>query len=176
MKRMFMGLALAAGLFMAGSQAQAQQYTIVKSVIGNGGAPMGNTQYGLNGTIGQSVIGVVGNSSYAMGQGFWFGLLDTSTTSVPVAGYAAEGNVLQQNFPNPAKGETFIKFTLARRGEIVMKVFSMPGQEVATLATGVYEAGEHEVRFVDPKLPSGTYFYQLQVGNHTLRRQMLLVQ
>lgn len=173
MKRMLTGLALVAGLFMAGSQAQAQ-FTMVKSVVGNGGTPMSNSQYTVNSTVGQAVIGMVTNSSNSVGQGFWYEI--NPIGAVPGVTYAIDGNVLEQNFPNPAKGETMIKFVLARRSDITLKIFSMPGQEVAVLADGMHEAGEHEVRLANPKLPSGTYFYQLQVGPHVLRRQMVLVQ
>lgn len=173
MKRIVLALTLAAGLFIAGPQAQAQ-YTLVKSVIGTGGGPMSNGSFAVNGTIGQTIVGPVGNSSFAASQGFWFA--SDQIGNVPVVGYAADGNILEQNVPNPAKGATMIKFRLARRADVVLKVFSMPGQEVATLANGSFEPGDHEVTFVDPKLPSGTYFYQLQVGQSILRRQMMLVQ
>lgn len=173
MKRILTGLALAAGLFMAGSQAQAQ-FVLVKSVVGNGGTPMSSSQFSVNSTVGQAVIGPVSNSSNWAGQGFWYEV--NKVGAVPGVTYAIDGNVLEQNFPNPAKGATMIKFILARRSDIELKIFSMPGQEIATLATGMHEAGEHEVRLADPKLPSGTYFYQLQVGPHVLRRQMVLVQ
>lgn len=172
MKRIVLGLAAAAGLLIAGSQANAQ-YTLVKSVLANGGAPMANSSYSVNGTIGQTIIGRVTNSSYVAHQGFWF--VPDDIGAVPGGGFTAEGNVLHQNFPNPFKENTEIKFTLARRAPITLKVFGMPGQEVATLAEGIFEAGEHKTNFEDAQLPSGTYFYQLQVGPHILRRQMTLV-
>jgi len=172
MKRFFLGLAVAAGMVAAGSQVQAQ-YTLVKSVVANGGQPMSNTSYSVNATIGQPVIGITTNSSYIAYQGFWFP--PDLIGAVTGISYAADGNVLHQNFPNPFKEDTKIRFTLARRTEVSLKVFGMPGQEVATVAEGIYEAGEHEVTFQDPTIPSGTYFYQLQIGPHVLRRQMTLV-
>lgn len=174
MKRFLLGLAIAVGVVVAAPQVQAQQFVLVRSVVGSGGQPMSSSNNVVVGTVGQSVIGIVTNSLNAASQGFWY-TIDPQIGSVATPGYTAEGNTLHQNFPNPFKEETKIAFTLARRSPVTLKIFGMPGQEVATLADGFYEAGDHELKFEDPLLPSGTYFYQLQVGNNILRRQMSLV-
>ena len=43
------------------------------------------------------------------------------------------------------------------------------------LVDGVQEAGMHTVTFQADGLPSGVYFYQLEVGTHRLVRRMVLL-
>ena len=40
----------------------------------------------------------------------------------------------------------------------------MLGMEVATLISGIQEAGKHEVTFNAPRLASGVYFCRLQAA------------
>jgi hypothetical protein len=172
MNRVLTGIALAVAVLVAGSTARAQ-FRLEKSVVANGGDQMSSAQFTLNGTIGQPVIGIATSATFSHGIGFWYPTSPTGGVEV-VPGYTAGGNTLLQNFPNPFKGATTIRFTLAHRANITLKVFSMPGEEVAELAHGDFEAGDHDVVLNDQHLSSGTYFYQLQVDNHMLRRQMIV--
>lgn len=173
MKRLLFGFMTAAAIFFAADRAQAQ-FTLVKSVVGNGGAPSTNGTFVLNGTVGQAAIGPVTNSSFFHGIGFWYPTDGPSSVDA-TPGYASGGNVLFQNFPNPFRNMTTVRFHLAKRADVLLKVFNTPGQEIATLADGTMEAGDHEVT-LNRNLASGTYFYQLQVGNAVLRRQMVVAQ
>jgi hypothetical protein len=51
----------------------------------------------------------------------------------------------------------------------------MLGGIVATLADGVFPAGNHTVRFDAAHAASGTYFYRLTAGGQTFIRRMLLL-
>ena len=48
------------------------------------------------------------------------------------------------------------------------------GRVVATLASGVYQAGRHTVDFSASGAAPGAYFYQLRVGEQRVTRTMLL--
>jgi hypothetical protein len=172
MKRILFGLAIAAGLLASGT-AHAQ-FTMVKNVVGNGGSPSTNGTFVMNGTVGQAAIGFVTNTTFTHGIGFWYPT-ETILSVDATPGYAADGNVLFQNFPNPFRSTTAIRFHLAQRADVVLRVFNTPGQEVAVLANGPFEAGDHEVNLAKD-LPSGTYFYQMTVGTNVLRRQMVVAQ
>ena len=179
MKRIITGIALVAAAFLAGSNAQAQ-FTLSKSVIANGGGPMtsgGSGSFTMNSTIGQAAIGAMSTptNTFTAGIGFWYPQQLTTGVEV-VPGYTAAGHTLHQNFPNPFRGETMIKYTLAKAADVTLKVFNAPGQEITTLVSGRMEAGDHQATFEINDLPSGTYFYQLQVGTLMLRRQMVVVQ
>ncbi|MHA1989254.1 MAG: T9SS type A sorting domain-containing protein, partial [Promethearchaeota archaeon] len=83
--------------------------------------------------------------------------------------------VLEQNYPNPFNPSTSIKYGVAVKSHIVIKVFNALGSEVATLVNGVLQAGTYEIGFDASTLPSGTYFYRLQAGNFVETKKMVLV-
>jgi hypothetical protein len=95
--------------------------------------------------------------------------------------------VLQQNYPNPFGSEatspafgggnpgTTIGFSLPQATHLNLKVYTITGEEVATLADGNYAAGAHAVIFKPENLPSGTYFYVMQAGEIRKVRRLMLV-
>ena len=56
-----------------------------------------------------------------------------------------------------------------------MKVFNVLGMEVATLFSGVQDAGKHEVQFDASELSSGVYFYKLDAGSVSLTKKMVFM-
>ncbi|HEY3296533.1 MAG TPA: T9SS type A sorting domain-containing protein [bacterium] len=79
----------------------------------------------------------------------------TPAAQVP-AGFRLLGN-----YPNPFNPSTRIAFDLSEQSHITLNVFDVSGRTVATLASGVFDAGAHEVNFDGTGLPSGVYFAQL---------------
>ena len=67
-------LPLTALLLLAGVALAANGYEISLYVIGGGGGRSEAAPYTLDGTIGQAVVGVVGNSPYELCAGFWCGM------------------------------------------------------------------------------------------------------
>ena len=86
-----------------------------------------------------------------------------------------ESVLLHQSFPNPTTGEATIKFDLSASTSIKMDLVNMYGQQVATLATGTYSAGSHEVIANTSNLASGVYFYNLHAGNEVYTKKMVVV-
>ncbi len=82
---------------------------------------------------------------------------------------------LQQNYPNPFNPSTMIKYSLAKRSNVLLKVYNMLGQEVATVVNSQQEAGDHSINFNASKLASGLYIYKLQAGNFTESKKMMLL-
>ena len=87
----------------------------------------------------------------------------------------AGGILLHQNYPNPFNPSTTIRFELPEADMVNLRVYSLHGQEVATLASGIHSAGRHEVNFDASSLSSGLYIYELISGNTRLTRKMTLV-
>jgi len=85
------------------------------------------------------------------------------------------GFSLSQNYPNPFNPSTMIRYILPARGTIALALFNALGQRVMTIAAGVQDAGEHEVRLDASGLPSGIYFYRLQAGSNAAARSLAVV-
>jgi uncharacterized repeat protein (TIGR02543 family) len=82
---------------------------------------------------------------------------------------------LQQNYPNPFNPSTKIDFNLPQATHVTIKVYTINGVEIATLADDYYTAGAHEVIFKPKNLPSGAYFYVLRAGEVRRVRQLMLL-
>jgi len=82
---------------------------------------------------------------------------------------------IEQNYPNPFNPSTSIKFTLAERSNVSIKVYDVLGKEVALLVSAEKEAGSHEIKFDASNLASGMYVYTINAGNFTASRKMMLM-
>ena len=88
---------------------------------------------------------------------------------------------LAQNFPNPFNSGTLIHFGLPEKAEVELAVYNLLGQKVATLVSGVREAGQYTVQWNghDERghiLTSGVYLYRLRGGEQVETRKLLLLQ
>lgn len=82
---------------------------------------------------------------------------------------------LDQNYPNPFNPTTNIRFSLPEANQVMLKVYDMLGQEVATLVNGFMNAGSYQVDFDAENLPTGTYFYSITAGDFSSVKKMLLL-
>jgi hypothetical protein len=82
-------------------------------------------------------------------------------TSIPVP----DNYFLAQNYPNPFNPKTIFSFILPVSGFVTLDIYNTRGQKVAILLNKKMNAGRHNVQFDASRLPSGIYFYRLQVGN-----------
>jgi hypothetical protein len=82
---------------------------------------------------------------------------------------------LSQNFPNPFNPTTHISYVVPQKSDVTLKVFNVLGMEVATLFSGVQDAGNHVATFDAAKFSSGVYFYRLQTGSVSITRKMVFM-
>jgi hypothetical protein len=82
---------------------------------------------------------------------------------------------LSQNSPNPVTQSTTISFTLPEPSYITLTLYDATGREVAALASGYMDSGEHDVPFQRSNLPSGVYFYRLESGSSSQTRAMVIL-
>lgn len=81
---------------------------------------------------------------------------------------------LEQNYPNPFNPSTRIKYQLARSGHVVLMIYNLAGQEIATVVNEFQSAGEHEVTWQPKGLPSGLYFYRVHTGDFSEAKKLIL--
>lgn len=93
--------------------------------------------------------------------------------------YALSANInsfeLHQNYPNPFNATTTIKYRLMKQGYVEFKIFNSLGKEIVTLVEGYQSAGEYDIRWDAANLSSGLYFYQLQTGDWSDLKKILLI-
>jgi len=77
-------------------------------------------------------------------------------------------------YPNPFNPATTVRFALPGVQFVQVKVYNTLGQEVATLAEGVFSTGIHETVFDASRLSSGMYICRLTAGEFSEERTLLL--
>lgn len=82
---------------------------------------------------------------------------------------------LEQNYPNPFNPNTVISYRLPVTGNVILKVYDVLGNKIATLVNEEKPAGTHEVSFTSAELPSGVYFYSMEVNSFREIRKMILL-
>ncbi len=82
---------------------------------------------------------------------------------------------LSQNYPNPFNPSTTIDFTLAQKGQVVIKVYNLNGEEVFTMMNEEREAGYYSLQFNASNLSSGVYFYRMVSGKFTMTKKFMVL-
>ncbi|MDX2474881.1 MAG: choice-of-anchor D domain-containing protein, partial [Candidatus Krumholzibacteria bacterium] len=118
---------------------------------------------------------------------------DPATPSVPVpatlevSDLSAVGDdllpravALDQNVPNPFNPMTDIKFSLPKATRVELRVYDVRGALVRNLISGEMAAGRHTQVWMGrddqgQDVPSGVYFYRLQLDEEVLTRRMTLL-
>lgn len=81
---------------------------------------------------------------------------------------------LYQNYPNPFNPSTKIKYNLGKSDHVVLKIYNIAGQEIATLVNELQSAGEHHITWRPEGLPSGLYFCKLTASEFSEIKKLIL--
>ena len=82
---------------------------------------------------------------------------------------------LFQNYPNPFNPSTTISYYLPKDGKVILKVYNILAQEIATVVNEIQAPGMHRVEFNASVLPGGVYMYRIEAGNFSQVRKMVLI-
>jgi len=95
-----------------------------------------------------------------------------------------EETALLPNYPNPFNPETWIPYQVSEPAEVTVRIYSVKGILVRTLALGQTPAGIYQSRSraaywdgrndMGEPVASGLYFYTLTAGDFTATRKMLI--
>lgn len=82
---------------------------------------------------------------------------------------------LSQNYPNPFNPTTTIKYQIPKKDHVLLRVYNILGQVVATLVNGTQAPGFKEAKFDGSSLSSGVYIYTLTVGNSFFSKKKMML-
>ena len=116
------------------------------------------------------------------GNGFDIGAYEFTTAASVDEETLPNDFILFQNYPNPFNPSTTIKYTIpnvtlsgVEGSRVILKIYDLLGNEIATLANENKPAGNYEVSFDSRNFSSGTYFYKLQAGSFVETKKMLMI-
>lgn len=82
---------------------------------------------------------------------------------------------LAQNYPNPFKDKTTIKYCIPEKIKIRLEVFDSNGNKLIILVDEIKEAGTHKLEFNAKGLAGGEYLYKLESRDYFETRKMILL-
>lgn len=91
--------------------------------------------------------------------------------------------LLSQNYPNPFKETTVIKYCVAYKTRVQITVYNSEGKEIEKLVDEEKKPGTYEVQFnasIDHSgesrnLPNGYYFYQMLAEDYSSKKKSLYI-
>jgi len=83
--------------------------------------------------------------------------------------------ILNQNYPNPFNPITTIRYSIPKSSFVILKVYDILGNEVASLVNQEKPIGNYEVKFDASRLASGIYFYQLKADGFSDTKKLILM-
>ncbi|UCC79685.1 MAG: T9SS type A sorting domain-containing protein [Candidatus Zixiibacteriota bacterium] len=78
-------------------------------------------------------------------------------------------------YPNPFNATTIIEFMLAEASHAQLSIYDLMGREVAVLANGSHQPGNHKIIFDASNLSSGVYFCVLRAEDKVETNRMILL-
>lgn len=92
---------------------------------------------------------------------------------------------LLPNYPNPFNPETWIPFQIADASIVKLSIFDVKGHQIRQIEVGYLQAGNYinksDAIYWDGRnqigelVPSGVYFYVLQIDNFSAQRKMIVL-
>jgi photosystem II stability/assembly factor-like uncharacterized protein len=83
--------------------------------------------------------------------------------------------IISQNYPNPFNPSTTFRYSIPTQSKVVIKVYDILGNEIATLIDEEKPVGTYELTWNAANLSSGIYFYQLKAGDYVIAKKMILL-
>lgn len=83
--------------------------------------------------------------------------------------------ILEQNYPNPFKETTQIKFFLNENSEILLQIRDVSGKTINTLFSGTLGKGNHTIEWDSQHFRSGVYYTILTTGATVRLKKMILL-
>jgi hypothetical protein len=90
---------------------------------------------------------------------------------------------LSQNYPNPFKEKTIIKYCIAYKTRVKLTVYNSEGEKIEKLVDEEEKPGAYEIEFNTSfchsceggTLLEGSYLYRLEAGDYSIEKKMNLL-
>ncbi|RPI02601.1 MAG: T9SS C-terminal target domain-containing protein [Calditrichaeota bacterium] len=82
--------------------------------------------------------------------------------------------VLHPNYPNPFNASTVIRYSLPTAGRARLTIYNLAGQQISTLADGLYPAGSYSIEWNAADCTSGLYLYRLETAGAVMTKKLVL--
>jgi len=83
--------------------------------------------------------------------------------------------VLTYNYPNPFNDSTIIEYNPPSQIDVKIDVFDILGRHMETLLNSNQPAGNHKIAWQAENQSSGIYFYNIQAGEFSDTKRMVLL-
>ena len=70
-----------------------------------------------------------------------------------------------QNFPNPFRGKTTLRYSLPKTMQVRLSIYNLLGREIEVLVADTQEPGIYSLEFDGSQLPAGIYYARFQVDH-----------
>jgi hypothetical protein len=106
--------------------------------------------------------------------------IDGSKLNVNESDLVPETFALHANYPNPFNPTTTISYDLPKRSQVTLGIYDLLGKQIKTLVNQSQDAGNKIAMWdgtddLGRPVSAGVYLYQIQAGEFTQTRKMLLL-
>jgi hypothetical protein len=118
----------------------------------------------------------IGDGNFGSGLFSRVAIEGTNIVSVPDDETTTPGTFsISQNYPNPFNPATKITYSIPNSSQVIIKVYDILGNEVATLKNERMQEGRYEITFDASALSSGVYFYRISANEFVDTKKMILM-
>ena len=82
---------------------------------------------------------------------------------------------LDRAYPNPFNPTTTLSFAMPIGSEVSLSVYNMQGREVASLISGIMDAGYHSVLWNADNHARGVYFVKMVDGEFVNTQKLMVI-
>ena len=106
--------------------------------------------------------------------------LGISSPNQEISSQLPEQFALHYNYPNPFNPSTTISYDLPEQAQVTLSIYDLLGKKIKTLVNQSQDAGKNIVVWdgtdnLGRQVSGGVYLYQIQAGEFTQTRKMLLL-
>lgn len=105
--------------------------------------------------------------------------LDGEVASLSLQRAEQQGEIeetrIESNYPNPFEHSTTVEFQLAERADVVLEVYSVLGEKVATIVDDELDEGRYPETFDASGLAAGVYVLRFRAGDYEDVQRMTVV-